>query len=357
MINFETSKMPVGQNIIRLVLVAVLSIFSFAGLMAQGSGPSQPSAVVNAKRFFASAVDKDNNIWFLTESGIVSFNGTKWTAHNKNNKIETTGLEDMAYNSSPSGSELWLATHHGATSASLPVDEQSAINTFQPENSKILSGNVKAIAAGKGGLMWFGTDKGISAVKLNKWMKNDYADKYPESLFESWPITSLAATLDGDSLYIATKGGGVLRVFRNSDVDAVSGASEYAAWGPILMPSDTVYCIHISSDGAQWFGTDKGVARHIGFKTLEGWQVFTKEDGLSEDYVQSVNSDGKGNIFLGTRKGLTVLNGTKWTTYTTDNGLTSNNILSIAIDKNGSVWLGTDNGVTCFKEGKFISFR
>ena len=73
--------------------------------------------------------------------------------------------------------------------------------------------------------------------------------------------------------------GGVLRYYKN-DVDAVSGASEYAIWGPILMPSDTVYSVHIAADGAQWIGTAKGVGKHTGNNTLDGWTTLDSKTGF-----------------------------------------------------------------------------
>ncbi|MGB8490024.1 MAG: two-component regulator propeller domain-containing protein, partial [Bacteroidales bacterium] len=227
--------------------------------------------------------------------------------------------------------------------------------TYYLDNSEIISENVLAVAVGRKELRWFGTDKGISAFKNRKWLTNSYTRKYPEGLFQDFPITSMATSIDGDSLYIGTRGGGVLRVYRN-DVDAVSGASEYSAWGPINMPSDNVYSIHVSPDGTQWIGTDKGVAIHTGYKTLEGWRVITTAEGLADNFVQAIDSDAEGNIYIGTKNGLSVFNGSEWTSFRVENGLGSNNILTITVDKKGVVWLGTDNGVTSLKDGKFTRY-
>jgi ligand-binding sensor domain-containing protein len=311
---------------------------------------------ITASKFYSSTIDEDNTVWFLTESGIISFDGTKWVLHNKNRKVASTGLKSVIYDFSSYGPELWIATSTGATVASLPVDARSGATTYYLDNSKIISENVLAVAVGKKELRWFGTDKGISAFKGKTWLTNVYARKYPEGMFTDYPITSMATSIDGDSLYIGTLGGGVLRVFRN-DVDAVSGASEYAAWGPILMPSDSVYSIHISTDGTQWFGTNRGVAKHTGYKTLEGWIIITSADGLVDDFVQAINSDSKGNIYFGTKNGLSVFDGTKWTSYKIEDGLAGNSILTITVDKKDVIWLGTDNGVTHFKDGKFVSYR
>jgi ligand-binding sensor domain-containing protein len=343
---------------IRTFLIAsfIAGLFTPA-INAQTSGTVQSFGEgITAKKFYSSTVDDNNTVWFLTESGIVSFNGAKWTLHNKNLKITSDGLKSVVYDSSSYGPELWIGTPQGATVASLPVDARSGATTYYLDNSKIVSNNVLAVALGKKELRWFGTDKGISAFKSSTWLTNGYTMTYPEAVFRDYPITSMTTSIYGDSLYVGTLGAGVLRVYRN-DVDAVSGASEYAAWGPILMPSDTVYSVHISADGTQWIGTKRGVARHKGYKTLEGWTVFTKAEGLADDIVQAINSDSKGNIYFGTKNGLSVFDGTKWTTYNAENGLVSNNVLTIAVDKKDEVWLGTDNGATRLKDGKFISFR
>ncbi|MRR21954.1 hypothetical protein EG830_03120 [bacterium] len=311
---------------------------------------------IQAKTFFASVIDERNIAWFLTDQGIISFDGAKWTLHNKNRKIVSAGLKDMAYDNSSYGPELWIATSQGATVASLPIDARSGATTYYPGNSSIMSENVLAVAIGQKGLRWFGTDKGISAFRERKWLTNNYIRKYPDGTFLDYQITALETSPDGDSLYIGTRGGGVMRVYRD-DVDAISGASEYAAWGPILMPSDNIVSIHVASDGTQWIGTDKGVAKHTGYNTLEGWFVITKEDGLADNFVQAINSDTKGNVYFGTRNGLSVFDGETWKSYNTDSGLSGNNILTIAIAKNDVVWIGTDNGITSFREGVFTVYR
>jgi ligand-binding sensor domain-containing protein len=123
------------------------------------------------------------------------------------------------------------------------------------------------------------------------------------------------------------------------------------------LPSDTVYCVYVTPDGTQWFGTDKGVAKHSGYNTLEGWTEYNTEAGLADNQVQAIRSDTQGNLYFGTKNGLSVFDGNRWTTFRIETGLVSNDILSIAIDKSNVIWLGTDNGVTCIKNGEFISYQ
>ncbi len=311
---------------------------------------------VSPKIFSALAVDNDNRKWFITEQGIVDFNDVKWTLHSKNKKVPTQGLKGFALEVNNYGQELWIASPLGATVATMPVDGRTGATTYHTQNTTILSNNVARIAIGKSPLRWIGTNKGVSAFNNDKWLKGDYDDLYPEGLFEDYPITAMATNPGGDSLYVATDGAGIARL-RKNEVDGITGASVYAPWGPILLPSDKVYSVLITSNTTQWFGTDQGLARHIGNNTLGGWTVFNTKDGLIDNFVQAIAADNTGQIWVGTKGGASVYNGTKWTSFTKENGLNSNNVLCISVDKSGVVWFGTDDGVTSYKDQKFTGYR
>ena len=338
-------------------LVSIPDTLVKSNVLASTNGEKSTSSAQGtaAKTFYAALVDDNNVKWFLTEAGIVSFDGKSWVLHDKNRKVGTKDLKSFAYAASSFGKEVYIASPTGATVATLPVDATTGATTYYSENSKIVSDNVFAVAIGKIPLRWFGTDKGISAFYDHKWLPNSYLRVYPEGLFKDYPITAMATNARGDSLYAATDGGGVARVFKNN-VDAISGASVYAEWGPILMPSDKVYSLCIAPDGTQWFGTDKGVARHIGTNTLEKWTVFNSRNGLVDNFVQSISRDKKGKIWFGTKGGISVFDGTAWTSFTEKDGLNSNNVRCITVDRDDIVWLGTDKGVNSFNNGKFTSY-
>ena len=312
---------------------------------------------IKAKRFYSVLVDDDNTKWFLTEAGIVSFDGKNWRIHNKNKKIPTKDLKDFAFNHSSDGREIWIASPEGVTVASIPIGKSTDAITYHTGNSSILSNNVLAVANGRSAVRWIGTDKGISALSKDIWLTYSYQRKYRASMFKEFPITSMATTPYGDTLYVGTEGAGVVRRVYRDKVDAISGASDYAEWGPIDMPSDKVFSVCIAPDGTQWFGTDRGVARHTGLQTLRNWTAFNTNNGLVNNFVQTIAVDKKGNIWFGTKGGISVFDGSAWSSYTVTNGLNSNNILCITIDKNGIVWLGSDNGVVSYNNGKFVLYK
>jgi ligand-binding sensor domain-containing protein len=310
---------------------------------------------IAAKEVNSIVVDSNNIKWFSTDVGIVSFDGINWKLHQDNNGIPNQDLRSLAYVDNPEGAELWIASPEGATVTRLPIDEQTEAVTYNPENAPLVSQDVLGIAAGSAIIRWFGTDKGVSALSNDKWLSPDYEGFYTDRMFKEYPITSMATNPKGDSLYVGTEGVGVFRVFRD-EVDGISGASVYAQWGPIDLPSDYILSIYIAPDGTKWFGTEEGVARHTGNNTLDNWTVFTMEDGLVDNFVQAICGDKKGNIWFGTPAGISVFTGSSWVSYTKDNGLYSNNILSIATDNTGIVWIGTDAGINSFDKDTFSSY-
>ncbi len=337
------------KKIITLIAAGIMLI-SIDGLSQSVSG------VAEAKNFRSVFIDKDNIKWFLTEAGMVSFDGKKWTLQNKNKTVPTGDLKDFAYANTTEGNEVLIASAEGVTVASLPLKGKSEVTALTAETTPIVSNNVIKLVVGKEGIRWFGTDKGVSAMSNKKWFTPDYEDMYPSVIFEAYPITSMATNKKGDSLYVGTAGAGIARIFRN-EVDVISGASVYAQWGPIILPSDNVYSILIAADGTKWFGTDLGLAKHTGDDTLDNWTVFSTAEGLVNDFVQALAEDKKGKIWIGTKGGISVYDGSAWTSYTTTDGLSSNNILCIAVDNSGVVWIGTDNGAMSFNNGKFISYK
>ena len=331
-----------------------LMLISFNGVSQNTTQNSTFNGDFQAKTFRSVFVDNNDVKWFLTEAGMVSFDGTEWKLQNKNNVVPAQDLKDLVFN--PSSPEILVATPNGATSATLPINEKSQVISYTKETTPILSNNVLRVAVGKDGIHWFGTDKGVSGFSNNKWFTPAYDEIYPAEIFESYPITSMATNSKGDSLYVGTAGAGVARIFRDK-VDGISGASVYAQWGPIILPSDNILSVMIASDGAKWFGTDMGLAKHTGNNTLDNWTVYTTAEGLVNDVVQAVAEDNSGKIWLGTKGGISAFDGNTWTSYTTTDGLASNNILGIAVDKKGVVWFGTDNGVISFNNGQIVNYK
>ena len=304
-------------------------------------------------------VNSDGVKYFATKKGLASFDGSKWKVYNENPNITVESITDLGFEKTSSGDELWLATNKGVNVAAMPVDATSGATTYTKSNTQTLfSGgeplagdSVFKVKVDNKNIRWFGTNGGLSAFQGSKWPKINLGYHYSISFFKDNRITGI--DYNGDTIYIATKGGGVARMVAKN-VDAITAASPYEIpWSQL--PSPNVLCVF--TDGStQWYGTDEGLARHKGTQAKLNWESFYVTDGLVHHTVQCINKDLSGKMWFGTPSGVTVFNGTQWKSYTKTDGLVDNNVLCISIDLDGTLWFGTAKGVSAFDGTKFTNY-
>jgi ligand-binding sensor domain-containing protein len=304
-------------------------------------------------------INSDGTRYFATRKGIASFDGTNWLVFHDNPKVATGIINDLGYEQTDYGPELWLGTNHGVNVVSLPVDGVSGATTYTTDNSKTLfpdgpglaGDSVFVVKLDGNNIRWFGTNEGISAFQQNVWPALNFGRHYSSGFFRTNRVTSF--DYSNDTIYIGTKGGGVARMV-GSSVDAITAASPYEIpWS--MLPSDNV--LSVFTDGSvQWYGTDEGIAKHTGTAAKLNWESFYEQDGLINNVVQCINKDLSGLMWFGTPEGVSSFDGINWTSYTQADGIAGNNVLSIAIDKDGSVWFGTDSGVSHFSNNAWTNY-
>lgn len=81
------------------------------------------------------------------------------------------------------------------------------------------------------------------------------------------------------------------------------------------------------------------------------WTTYTTADGLPNDWASALAIDENGHVWVGTRDGIGVFDGSAWITYTTADGLGGSWVKAIAIDGGGQVWVGVDDKLFRF-DGK-----
>jgi ligand-binding sensor domain-containing protein len=305
-------------------------------------------------------ISNDGVKYFATNNGLASFDGMNWTVYNSNPKINTTAILDIGFEQTNYGPELWLGTNNGVNVASLPIDAVSGATTYTESNTKTLfpdgpglaGDSVFVVKIDEKNIRWFGTNGGLSAFSGNKWPEINLGNHYNTAFFVHNRITSFDHS--GDTLYIATLGGGVARIVSNS-VDAITAASPYEIpWS--ALPSDNILAVFI--DGSvQWYGTDEGLAKHTGIQAKANWESFYEEDGLINNTVQCIQKDKEGNMWFATPSGVSRFDGAAWESFTKQDGLVANNVLCIAIDLDGSLWFGTDDGITNYDGTTWTSYK
>ena len=104
----------------------------------------------------------------------------------------------------------------------------------------------------------------------------------------------------------------------------------------------TVLCLHESTDGAIWAGTDGGGLSRIDSTSITTWG---KADGLPNEVVWSIAEDGAGNLWIATLHGLCRFDGKSFLTLTTADGLPVDIINQVFAGRNGDLLIGTSTGL------------
>jgi len=119
------------------------------------------------------------------------------------------------------------------------------------------------------------------------------------------------------------------------------------------MASSFVRSVLEDKNGNIWIGTRGGVSVFNG----ERFTHYTENEGLSNNFVRVIVEDQYGNIWMGTEGGgVSVFDGESFTHYNENEGLPSNLVRAILEDKSGNIWLGTRGGVSVFDGENFTNY-
>ncbi|NIM16456.1 MAG: hypothetical protein GTO45_40110 [Candidatus Aminicenantes bacterium] len=162
------------------------------------------------------------------------------------------------------------------------------------------------------------------------------------------------------------------------------------------LSSDTVYSIIEDREGNLWIGTDDGLCKYDGRtfttytqkngllhprvrsicldrnghlwltghthgvsrfdKTRAHFKHFTTADGLIDNDARIIREDSKGNIWIGTVKGVTQYNGTAFVQSLVSQRLANVKVMSIFEDSSGNLWFGTTEGAGYFDHKTFTLY-
>ncbi len=125
---------------------------------------------------------------------------------------------------------------------------------------------------------------------------------------------------------------------------------------PHSLPDNYVLTLYEDDQGKIWAGTIGGLARFDA--ESGGFTRFTPEPGLGNadylKYIQKIISDGRGGMWLATRDGLLHFDPKSghFRAYHNDpsqpGSLASNNVSALALDAKGGLWIGNWPGGLCY---------
>jgi len=87
--------------------------------------------------------------------------------------------------------------------------------------------------------------------------------------------------------------------------------------------------------------------------TSREYTIITTADGLPSNVLTDVLVDGENRLWVSSREGLGMFNGTSWRKYGVSHGLPSPEINDLTLNKSGKLWVGTEDGAAYFDRGRF----
>src|SRR5688572_17377799 len=89
-----------------------------------------------------------------------------------------------------------------------------------------------------------------------------------------------------------------------------------------------------------------------------GHQVWTTENGLPQNTVQTIVQTQDGYLWIGTQEGLVRFDGLNFTVFDKENtpAFKSNDIRFLQQDRNGRLWISTSYGLVSRHNGQFTSY-
>jgi len=203
--------------------------------------------------------------------------------------------------------------------------------------------SVNAICRAPDGMMWFGTEGGVS-----RYDGKEFVNFTTKEGLAANTVNAIHCSPDG-IIWFATDGG-VSRYDGNQFVNFTTQNG---------LADNNVNTIHCSPDGAMWFATG-GFYRGSGVSRYDGKEFvnFTAKDGLANNAVLTICSDFDGRVWFGTwGGGVSRYDGKDFINFTTKDGLAGNSVYSIHYSPDGMMWFGAFyQGLSRYNEKEFVNF-
>ncbi len=314
---------------------------------------------LSSNNIFDIHIDKFNNVWMATDSGLTVFN-TKNKVTDKKSFIKLNKEKGLFSNNITSilfaenTQQIWLGSADNGIAEynfSGGVISSNFLNTtytvFNSANG-LKSTFIKTIQQDHLGRIWVGTIGGGAAlfVRTNN-------QKHVEGFFKSYSTRQGLNYFNVNAIYEDRENS--IWIGTDLGLNQYRGERFLTFDEADTIPNNIIWSVYKDKSNAIWLGTNNGLSK-INFSynfdgKLEQHSVtnYTTANGLPSQTILSVFQDSKGNMWMGTSNaGVAMLSAgsNKFSTLSTNNGLTNNIVYSIAEDKDGDIWFGTKEGAS-----------
>lgn len=242
---------------------------------------------------------------------------------------------------------LWVCTDGGGLLRFDPESGHAERFVHDPADPGSLASNIcRAIHEDESGRLWIATDAGLdyfdSAIGSFSHYRNDPRDPTSLSNNSVWTVFQES----GGRFWVGTDGGG-LNLFDRDTGRFVRFTHD--RYDPSSLQSDVVRDVIEDDAGDVWIATRAGGLHFLDTRP-PAFSLYAERDGMSASSTTSFAEDAKGDLWIGTGRGLNRLRRTagafdSWRHDPLDPGsLAADPVISTLVDRAGTVWLGTFSG-------------
>jgi ligand-binding sensor domain-containing protein/serine phosphatase RsbU (regulator of sigma subunit) len=335
---------------------------------------------LSSNKIFSISEDKSGNLWFGLRYGTVTkYDGKSFSHYNEkgslSNHIVWCVLEDTKGN-------FWFGTDGGGVAK---YDGKSY--THYTEKEGLANNTVKCMLEDKQGNIWFGTYNGVTMYDGNR------AETVEAPAFTNFTeaeglinnsVSSIMEDKEG-SIWFGTYGGVSIYQPQEKRKPGSSVFRNFTEKEGLI--NNNVLSILEEKNGNIWFGTNGGVCRYDGnasgkTETKEGsakqngtsshgksFIHFTEKQGLSNNVVPAMLEDRSGNLWFGTRNGLSRISAKNkaalsssvppeenneniiFRNYTYEDGFLGIGVnagITICEDRNNTIWIAANDRLTAY---------
>lgn len=310
--------------------------------------------------------DKDHNLWLgIFQKGLILVPGIS-------NKFDYYGYKSIHNNTIGSScvmaihtdeqATIWIGTDNDGLYAINDQGKQLRHYTHQAGNPQSVPGTILCLYEDSNQELWLGSYfNGLARMNKQTGTCQDATSLLQGNLNAGKPKVSCIIEDKNKNLWVGTYGSGLYKI--NLPTQHVtyyeSTRNENDDWSINRLPNDWISYLLEDKEGMIWIGTYKGLA--VLNPQTDNFINYKKQNNLLPGYVvYSLLENSNGEIWAGTSEGLVCLNKDRLTPvlFTTADGLPSDIICGLAEDEKKNIWISTHQGISKLNppEKKFINY-
>lgn len=324
-----------GINGVNTILAGngILYLGTGSGLYIWEGGDLIKHSFLGNTTINAIIVDKEKTLWLGTMNGLFRFqkNPNQLDSLTEANGMPSNIIEDIIFDSQ---GNLWVGTYRNGI---FYLGDGSI--TSYTKNDGLATNIIASATEISENTYLVGNENGT----LNLIKNGSISTLKPPVPIPTERLKNIFTDSQG-RIWISTYGGLVL-------LDGNKGKHYQVSNG---FPDNFVRLAFEDRNGEIWVGTKN--AGLLIFKNPNEWESLTIDDGLSSNYIMSIEQQPNGDLIVGTISGLNIIRDKKVIkTITVEDGLPSNFMFATCFTEN-FIWIASNDGLSGYNDQGIINF-